>query len=89
MVNDDLAERLAGRAHSTQLRHLTLFGGWSRPRGLSGRRILAITSAFQADEAGSIPAARSNIFQLSSTIHCRIAGAQLDQGQADSANKQN
>jgi hypothetical protein len=26
---------------------------------LSGRRILAITSAFQADEAGSIPAARS------------------------------
>ena len=27
---------------------------------LSGRRILAITSAFQADEAGSIPAARSN-----------------------------
>ena len=28
----------------------------------SGCRILAITSAFQADEAGSIPATRSNLY---------------------------
>ena len=27
-----------------------------------GHRIVAITSAFQADDAGSIPAARSNLF---------------------------
>ncbi|CAK2049563.1 hypothetical protein VCRA2122O12_40208 [Vibrio crassostreae] len=27
-------------------------------------RIMAITSAFQADDAGSIPAARSNLFKL-------------------------
>ncbi len=29
---------------------------------LSVRRIMAITSAFQADDAGSIPAARSKSF---------------------------
>lgn len=30
-----------------------------------GYRIMAITSAFQADDAGSIPATRSTIFPLS------------------------
>ncbi len=29
---------------------------------MRGHRIMAITSAFQADDAGSIPAARSNIY---------------------------
>ena len=29
---------------------------------MRGHRIMAITSAFQADDAGSIPAARSNLF---------------------------
>ncbi len=31
---------------------------------MRGHRIMAITSAFQADDAGSIPAARSNIYLL-------------------------
>ncbi|CAH1544361.1 hypothetical protein THOG05_50205 [Vibrio rotiferianus] len=30
---------------------------------MRGHRIMAITSAFQADDAGSIPAARSNPIQ--------------------------
>ena len=42
---------------------LTLAGHLDTPTLPSGRRILAITSAFQADEAGSIPAARSNPYR--------------------------
>ena len=35
---------------------------------MCGRRIMAITSAFQADDAGSIPAARSNLIRFSAHI---------------------
>ncbi len=35
---------------------------------MRGHRIMAITSAFQADDAGSIPAARSNIPHVSSYL---------------------
>ena len=36
---------------------------------ICGHRIMAITSAFQADDAGSIPAARSKFYTLKPTIY--------------------
>ncbi len=40
-------------------------------------RIMAITSAFQADDAGSIPAARSNLFSCFTNLNALKINALL------------